>query len=108
MAKKNYKQPVQHFWETNWFKMLGFCVAAGSVVATVLVFYYQNHENDLKERFQDKLEFQKQDCERDNKERILNLKLEIQSEYFVQPSPNSPTAVKMEKVFERIDKSNIK
>ena len=88
--------------------MIGSCFLVGSVVASILIFYYQNHENDIKERFQDKLEYQQKDCGRDNEERMLKLKLEIQSEYFVEPALNSPTAKKMEEVFNRIDKTKKK
>ncbi len=108
MAKRNNQIENKKFWESYWFKTMGLCFGAGSVVATILVFYYKNHEDDIKDRFQDKLEFQKKDCERDNEERMLKLKLEIQSEYFVKPSAESPTAKKMEKVFNRIDKTKRK
>lgn len=106
MAKK--KIDNINFWEQTWFKLSGSCFLVGSVVAAILKFYYTNHEIDIKERFQDKLEFQKKECDRDNEERLLKLKLEIQSEYFVQADPNSKIAKKMEKVFNRIDNNKRK
>jgi hypothetical protein len=92
------------FWEQHWFKLIGSYSLVGSVVASILIFYFRNHESDIENRYQDKIEFQQKECVRDNEERMLKLKLEIQSEYFVQPASNSPTAKKMEEVFNRIDK----
>ncbi|MEY2703734.1 MAG: hypothetical protein RLY43_2373 [Bacteroidota bacterium] len=100
----NKKIDKMNYWDQTWFKLIGSCFFVGSVVASILIFYFQNHESDIEKRYQDKIEFQQKECERDNEERMLKLKLEIQSEYFVQPASNSPTAKKMEEVFNRIDK----
>jgi uncharacterized iron-regulated membrane protein len=108
MAKKITNSKMDRVWEQTWFKLIGSCFVVSSVVAGILIFFYDRREDDIKERFKDKLESQKEDCEKDNENRLLQLKLDVQTEYFIEPSPDSPTAKKMEKVFSRIDKTKSK
>ena len=91
-----------------WVKQIGTYSAIASSVAGIIIFYYSNRESDIKERCDGKLEYQKKDCERDNEERLLKLKLEVQTEYYQQVDEKSETAEKLEKVFNRIDQSSPK
>lgn len=88
----------------SWTKTITACVTVGTIISSVLVFYFKDREEDISNRFNDKLEFQKKDCERDGEERYLRLKLEVQTEYYQQVDEESETAKKLEKVFNRIDK----
>jgi len=105
MAKRKPTNKNNKIWSQPWLKQVGAYVSACTVVVTVSAFYFQNRERDLSNRFNDKLEFQKKDCDRDNEERYLKLKLEVQTEYYQQVDEKSETAKKLEKIFKRIDKT---
>lgn len=104
MVRRKPTNKNDNAWSQSWTKLIGACVTVATLVASVSAFYFNKREEDLSNRFNDKLEFQKKDCERDGEERYLRLKLEVQTEYYQQVDEESETAKKLEKVFNRIDK----